>query len=75
MYAMAMTARLQVDLRNGRAILVERAGDEIRISVAGEWEERLRREEAWELAETLDAVSTGATPEPPGPAQDSNQGE
>ncbi len=29
--------------------------------MVGEWEERLSLEEAWELAETLDAVSTSGT--------------
>ena len=42
----------------GELIRIEARGDAIRLSRRGVWEQRLSREEAWRLAEAIEAVAT-----------------
>lgn len=51
--------RRTVATREHGLVRIERSGDKIRIG-AGGCELRLRREEAWRLAEAIDAVATEA---------------
>jgi len=54
-----------VTLADGRELVVRLEDELVVIAVPGQWTERLSREEAWELAETIDLVST-ARPDLPG---------
>lgn len=57
-YHTNMTDQTSVPLSDGRELVVELWDEELILSVAGVWEQRLTREEAWELAEALDALAT-----------------
>ena len=46
---------------HGERIRVETRGEDVRVSRAGVWEQRISREEAWRLAEALDTVATAAS--------------
>lgn len=50
-----------MNLADGREIVVRSGDDEIVLGLRGGWTERLKSEEAWELAEAIDLVSTAAT--------------
>ncbi len=43
---------------HGERIRVETRGEDVRMSRASVWEQRISREEAWRLAEALDTVAT-----------------
>ncbi len=46
--------------KRGEVIRVEGDANSVRLSRLGVWEQRLRREEAWRLAEAIERVATRA---------------
>ncbi len=54
--------RIQIRLEGAESIVVRTDGDEhVVLENPGRWRQRLRREEAWELTEALDAIATAAS--------------
>ena len=50
--------RAEVTLRDGQRLEVRIVDGDVELAHAGIWSQRLTREEAWQLAEALDAVAT-----------------
>lgn len=50
-----------VSLADGRELVVRSEADDIVLGLRGGWSQQLKRDEAWELAEAIDRVSTAAT--------------
>lgn len=49
--------------KQGEVIRVEARGTEIHLANGSRWAQRLTREEAWRLAEAIDAVATSTPAE------------
>lgn len=50
-----------VALADGRELVVRSDAGEVVLGIRGGWIERLKPEEAWELAEAIDLVSTACS--------------
>lgn len=52
----------EISLDDGRMVVVWLAGELVVVEVPGIWRQEFTREQAWELMEAIDAVSTAADP-------------